>query len=80
MNHTEPERLTIRWATRIEDVREKIRKRFGIPEYCTLNDWSPVEIKAEDMEVFQECAKRGFFGILPVKWCKKGGHYIFTTR
>lgn len=73
-------RYTIRWATRDEKAVKAIRERFGLPPYTTLNGWTPAEIEDEDRELFEECARRGFFSILPQKWCKNGGRFIFYSR
>ncbi|MCM1142479.1 MAG: hypothetical protein NC453_28250 [Muribaculum sp.] len=79
MNPTDQtaERLIVRWNTRDQEAIAAIRKRFNIPTYTTVNGWSPAEIKSEDMPMFEECARRNFFGIIRRKWCKKGGQYIF---
>lgn len=77
---TDAERMLIRWNTKNPATIAKIRERFDITSYMTLNGLSPVEIKAEDMEVFTECARRGFFGIIRQKWCKNGGQYFFKSR
>lgn len=73
-------RLTIRWVTRNAETFRRIRERFNIPDYTTLNGWSPVEISDGDMEVFQETAKCGYFTILRQKWWKNGVHYSFKIR
>lgn len=73
-------KFVIRWATTDKEAIAAIRKQFGMPTYTTVNGWTPVEIKPEDMELFEECARRGFFGILSQKWCKNGGQYIFISR
>lgn len=72
--------FTVRWITRDPVKIDAIRKRFDIPDYTTMNGWSPAEIKREDMSVFNECIKRGLFSIIPKKWCKNGGLYIFKSR
>lgn len=72
-------KFVIRWGTRDMEAISLIRKRFNIPSYTTLNGWSPVEIEPADKEVFDECARRGFFSILPKKWCKNGGLFSFTS-
>lgn len=79
MNPTDQtaERLIVRWNTRDQEAITAIRKRFNIPTYTTVNGWSPAEIKPEDMPMFEECARRNFFGIIRRKWCKNGGQYIF---
>lgn len=77
MTPSEPIRVIVRWATNDREAIAAIRKRFDIPTYTTVNGWTPAEIKPEDMELFEECARRGFFGIIRRKWCKNGGHYVF---
>ncbi len=85
MTHTEPEKIVIRWTTKDENAIAAIRKRFNMPSYTTLNGWSPVEVKPEDKDIFEECARRGFFGIMPQKWCKnfrygsRGGYFVNLT-
>lgn len=76
----EKSRLTIRWCTRDEEKISKIRERFGIPTYTTVNGLSPVEIAADDMEMLKECERRGLIGILPFKWSKNGSLYSFNSR
>ena len=80
MTHTEPEKIVIRWTTKDENAIAAIRKRFNMPSYTPLHGWSPVEVKPEDKDIFEECARRGFFGIMPQKWCKNGEQYIFISR
>lgn len=73
-------KLIIRWITRDATAIAVIRKRFNLPNYTTLNGWTPAEIKPEDIDDLEECARRGFFSIIRQKWCKNGGQYIFTSR
>lgn len=73
-------KFTIKWNTRDAAIIRKIRERFNIPAYITVNGWSPAEIAEEDMELFQETAKRGFFTILTQKWFKNGVHFTFINR
>lgn len=74
------QRLVIKWRSKLDAAKkEAIRHRFGIPAYETLNGLSPVELKAEDRGAFEETARRGFFSILPMKWCKNGGLYVFKS-
>lgn len=80
MTHTEPQKLTIKWLTKDKVAIDAIRRRFNIPNYTTINGWSPAEIAPEDMKLFEECAHRGFFGFLPYKWCKNGGTFSFISR
>lgn len=73
-------RLWVRWVTRDENTIERIRRRFGIPRYTTLNGFSPAEIQDEDMEILEETARRGFISIFREKWCKNGGTFSFPSR
>lgn len=73
-------KLVIRWRTKDKDAIEAIRRRFAMPRYTTLNGLAPALIKPEDRELFEECARRGFFSILDIKWRKNGGQYIFISR
>ena len=77
---TSKHNITIKWLTRDTAAIRKIRERFNIPNYTTVNGWSPAEIPDEDMELFRETAKRGFFSILGYKWCKNGVHFSFIYR
>ena len=80
MTHTEPQKLTIKWLTKDKEAIDAIRRRFNIPNYTTINGWSPAEITAEDMALFEECARRKFFIIMPYKWCKNGGTFSLISR
>lgn len=80
MTHTEPQRLIVRWITRDREAIAAIRGRFRMPAYTTVNGLTPAEIAPEDMPVFEECMRRGFFGVLHRKWRKNGDQYIFQTR
>lgn len=80
MIHIEAEKLIVRWTTRDADAIAAIRREFGMPNYTTVNGLTPVEIRPDDMDMFEECARRGFFGIIRQKWCKNGGQYIFPSR
>lgn len=72
-------KMIIRWTTQDSEAIAAIRQYFGMPNYTTVNGWTPVEIKPEDMKMFEECSRRGFFGIINQKWCKNGGQYIFLS-
>lgn len=66
-------RVTIYWETRHLDpkdiprikkrIKKRIRDKFNIPDYTTVNGETPRDIKDEDMELLRECAKRGFIQI-----------------
>lgn len=62
------------------DNIEKIRKRFNIPHYTTVNGESPVEVDEEEMKLLKECQRLGFIQIRNRKWEKKGDLYIFIYR
>lgn len=55
--------VTICWRTKNQAKMEKIRFRFGIPNYMSINRETPCEIRDEDMELLRECEKRGFIQI-----------------
>ena len=56
--------VTIFWETKDEKINKRIRERFGIPKYITLNWTTPnVEIKDEDMPLLLETEKRGFIRV-----------------
>lgn len=69
------QKTVIRWGTKDEESINLIRRRFGIPEYTTLNGYSPVLLKAEDREVFEETARRGFFSFRNSEWTFSHGVY-----
>ncbi len=70
----------IYWLTRDAEAIAAIRNRFNLPRYTTINGYTPAAPKPDDMEMFEECARRGFFSIIRRKWCKNGGQYIFNSR
>ena len=73
-------KLVIRWLTRDRDAIEAIRRRFAMPHFTTLNGMAPAEIEPADRELFDECARRGFFCIIDKTWRQKGGQIIFISR
>lgn len=60
-------KVTIYWDTKhldpkdIPRIKKKIRDRFNIPDYTTVNGETPCNIKDEDMELLRECASVDFF-------------------
>lgn len=62
-------KVTIYWNTRhlnptdAPRIKKKIRERFNIPNYTTVNGETPCEIKDEDMELLRETEKRGYIQI-----------------
>lgn len=73
-------RLAVYWRTNDRDAIERIRERFGIPRYTTVNGESPAEIEECDMPLLMETERRGFIMIRNKKWCEKGGQYIFLSQ
>lgn len=55
--------LTIYWKTNETDVITKIRNRFGIPSYMSINGETKANIKDEDLPLLEETARRGFIQI-----------------
>lgn len=55
--------ITICWVTKDRESIEKIRKKFVISSYMSVNRETPCNIKEEDMELLKETEKRGFIQI-----------------
>lgn len=53
-------KITIYWVTKNEDTITRIRKRFGISSYKSINGETPAEINDDDWDLLKETAKRGF--------------------
>lgn len=70
-------KLTINWHTRNAEAIRLIRERFKIPSYTTVNGWTPCEIAPEDMPMFEETARRGYFSILRRPWKRVGDTYTW---
>lgn len=75
MDTTNGEKLIIHWNTRDEESIRRIREYFSIPKYTTVNGWSPVLLKPEDREMFEETAMRGYFNYQKVDWTFNGTSY-----
>lgn len=77
MNPTEPngEKIVIHWNTRDEEAKELIRKRFGMPRYTTVNGQTPAVLPADDIVMFEETARRGYFTYRRVDWTFTGATY-----
>lgn len=62
-------KVTIYWETKhldpkdVPGIKKKIRDRFNIPDYTTVNGETSCEIKDEDLPLLRECEKRGFIQI-----------------
>lgn len=59
-------KITIHWNTKhlgpeeATRIKKRIRDRFHIPDYMTVNGETPCEIREEDMELLREVEKRGY--------------------
>lgn len=77
MNPTEPndEKIVIHWNTKDEEAIRLIRERFNIPRYTTVNGQTPAVLPTEDMAMFEETARRGYFNYRRVDWTFNGATY-----
>ena len=72
--------VIVRWITRDNEAIRLIREKFEMPTYTTVNGLSPADIKEEDMPLFEETSRRGFFDFWYQKWCINGGVLVFKSR
>lgn len=56
-------KVTIYWVTKDPEAVRKIRQRFGIPSYTSVNGETIADICEEDMPLLLECQKRKFIRI-----------------
>lgn len=57
-------KVTIYWENKSTSViRKRIRDRFGIPHYMSVNGETQAEISEEDMSDLMELVKRGFISL-----------------
>lgn len=56
-------KFTICWITKNQVTINKIRLKFGISDYMSINRETPCEIKEEDLPLLRECETRGFIQI-----------------
>lgn len=56
-------KLTICWITKNQEFIDKIRLKFGISDYMSINHEIPCEIDEEDLPLLRECEKLGFIQI-----------------
>lgn len=56
-------KVTVYWITNNRGIRDRIRHRFGIPHYTSVNGETEAEIDDTDMELLKETEKRGFIQI-----------------
>ena len=56
-------KVIIYWITKEREIISRIRERFKLPPYVSVNGETPCEICDEDIELLREPAKRGFIQI-----------------
>lgn len=56
-------KVTIYWVTQDKEVIIKIRARFKIPKYTSINGETPCEVSDSDLPLLLETEKRGFIQI-----------------
>ena len=56
-------KCVIYWRTLDEESRRRICLRFGIQPGMTVNRETRADIRDEDVELFRETARRGYFDI-----------------
>lgn len=68
-------KVTVKWLTRDAEKIASIRRYFGLPDYTTLNGWTPGEIAEDKMATFEETARRGFISYRLTEWERVGETY-----
>lgn len=53
----------IYWITRDPNIIKRIREKFNIPSYTSINHETECEINDEDINLLRETEKRGFIQI-----------------
>lgn len=56
-------KITIYWGIRSSDIIKRIRQKFNIPSYTSINHETECEINDEDINLLRETEKRGFIQI-----------------
>lgn len=51
------------WVTKNKSTITRIRNKFNIPFYTSINGETTCEIKEEDLELLREVEKKGFIQI-----------------
>lgn len=68
-------KVVIYWVTKDWDAIAAIRKHFNLPKYTTINGQTPGAIEEQDMPMFEETARRGFFRYRETEWTFNGTTY-----
>lgn len=80
MTHTADYRCAVEWITTDKELIARIRRRFNMPFYTTVNGLTPAQIKHSDMDYFRLGEKKGLYRIISFNWLKNGDTYSFISR
>lgn len=56
-------KVSVYWITKDRVFIEKIREKFGIPRYTSVNGETSAEISEEQVPLLRECERRGYIQI-----------------
>lgn len=56
-------KVIIYWNTKDKECIRRIREKFNLSSYLSVNGETPADIKEEDMELLRETERRGFIKI-----------------
>lgn len=70
-------KVVVRWVCTDKDVIKRIRERFKLPDYTTLNGFTPGMVADKDMAVLEETARRGFLTFELKEWSYNGKSYAW---
>ena len=56
-------KVTVYWVTKNPETKERIRIKFNLPRYTTINGETEGVVNDDDLPLLQECEKRGFIQI-----------------
>lgn len=68
-------KVVIYWLTKNAEAIKLIRERFGITTYTTLNGHTPALLHHDQMPLFEETSRRGYFSFRYVDWTFNGATY-----
>lgn len=75
MDTSNETKIVIRWITHDEEAINFIRERFNIPQYTTVNGQTPAILPTDDIEMFEETVRLGYFSYQCVDWTFNGATY-----
>lgn len=53
-------KITIYWRTTNQEDIKRIREKFNLPNYTSINGETPCEVSDSDLPILLEVEKRGF--------------------